>query len=254
MSEALDAHYAAIVTAWIAVALVAFLFLLLRPAPYGRHARSVGGPTLPARAGWLLMELPALVVLPGLFLLGDRRGPVALAFCALWLLHYAQRVLVYPLRFRGAGRPVPLTIAASAFGFNLVNGWINGRWLFTLAPPYPRDWLADPRFLAGAALFAAGFAANLHSDSILLALRRPGETGYRVPHGGLYRFVSCPNYLSEIVEWCGWALLTWSLAGVSFALWTVANLLPRALSHHRWYRATFPDYPPGRRAVVPFLL
>jgi hypothetical protein len=26
------------------------------------------------------------------------------------------------------------------------------------------------------------------------------------------------------------------------------------LSHHRWYHETFPEYPPERRAVVPFLI
>ena len=48
--------------------------------------------------------------------------------------------------------------------------------------------------------------------------------------------------------------MPWSLAGLAFAVFTVANLLPRALATHRWYRAQFPDYPPQRRAVVPFLV
>lgn len=74
-----------------------------------------------------------------------------------------------------------------------------------------------------------------------------------IPSGGLYRFVSCPNYLGEIIEWSGWALATWSLGGLSFAVWTAANLLPRAISHHKWYRSRFPDYPPKRLAILPFI-
>jgi hypothetical protein len=35
---------------------------------------------------------------------------------------------------------------------------------------------------------------------------------------------------------------------------TAANLVPRALSHHRWYQANFPDYPHERRALLPGLL
>jgi 3-oxo-5-alpha-steroid 4-dehydrogenase 1 len=32
------------------------------------------------------------------------------------------------------------------------------------------------------------------------------------------------------------------------------NLLPRALSHHKWYNEEFDGYPPERKAVVPFVL
>ncbi len=35
---------------------------------------------------------------------------------------------------------------------------------------------------------------------------------------------------------------------------TAATLVPRALAHHEWYRERFADYPPERRALVPFLL
>ena len=114
-----------------------------------------------------------------------------------------------------------------------------------------RTSLSSYRFICA---FAAGWLINQHADRVLLQLRKPGETHYAIPHGGLYRFVSCPNYFGEILEWAGWAVMTWSLAGLAFAVFTVANLLPRALATHRWYRAQFPDYPPQRRAVVPFLV
>jgi len=70
----------------------------------------------------------------------------------------------------------------------------------------------------------------------------------------MYRYVSCPNYLGEILEWAAWAVLTWSLVGLVFAIWTGANLIPRALAHHKWYQEKFPDYPKDRKAIIPFLL
>ena len=70
----------------------------------------------------------------------------------------------------------------------------------------------------------------------------------------MYRHVSCPNYLGEMLEWTGWAVLTWSLAGTAFAVFTAANLVPRAMAIHRWYRDKFPDYPVERKAVIPFLV
>jgi hypothetical protein len=57
-----------------------------------------------------------------------------------------------------------------------------------------------------------------------------------------------------VLEWVGFAIAAGSLAGWSFAVFTAANLIPRALTHHRWYRKQFPDYPRSRRAVLPFIL
>jgi len=85
-------------------------------------------------------------------------------------------------------------------------------------------------------------------------LRKPGETGYKIPTGFLFRWVSCPNHFGEIVEWVGFSILIGALPGWSFALWTFVNLVPRTLDHHRWYKAKFGNYPSERKAVIPFLL
>ena len=247
--------YTLLLLIWLVLAAVTFFALLSLTAPYGRHRRQGWGPGLPARAGWLLMELPAAVVVAFFFFVSERRTEsVSIVFLALWQIHYLHRSLVYPFRVRASDRRMPLAVALMAVVFNMTNGYLNGRWLFALGPTRSADWLVDPRFLMGVALFAGGFALNLHSDALLSRLRRPGESEYRVPRGAAFRLVSCPNYLGEIVEWCGWALLTWSPAGLAFALWTAANLVPRAISHHRWYRERFPDYPRERRAIVPFVL
>ena len=60
-----------------------------------------------------------------------------------------------------------------------------------------------------------------------------------------------PNYLGEFIEWLGWAIMTWSWAGLVFFLWTVCNLFPRAISNHKWYQNKFTDYPKERKAVIP---
>ena len=94
---------------------------------------------------------------------------------------------------------------------------------------------------------------NRRADRTLRHLRQQGGAEYAIPHGGMYRWISCPNYLGEIVEWFGWAIATWSPAGLAFAVWTLANLATRAQSHHRWYRQEFADYPLERRALLPGL-
>jgi protein-S-isoprenylcysteine O-methyltransferase Ste14 len=237
----------------LALAVLTFAGLQLVVAPYGRFGRSGWGPTVPSRVGWLVMECPASLVFAGVFLAGPHRAElVPLLLLGLWQLHYVQRAFVYPFLMR-AGARMPLSVMAMAIAFNFLNAYINARWIGELGD-YPTSWLADPRFIAGAIVFLGGFALNLSSDRILRRLRRPGESGYKVPRGGAYRWVSAPNYLGEIVEWSGWALATWSLAGLAFAVYTFANLAPRALSNHRWYLEQFADYPPQRRALIPYVL
>jgi len=242
--------------AWglIAVALLVFVSLFFVVAPYGRHTRAGWGVMISNRAGWMLMESPAALAFACIYALGAHAlEPVPLALAAMWLTHYVHRAFIYPLRLKAAQKPMPLSVAAMAITFNLLNAYVNARWVSQFGH-YELSWFGDPRFIIGVVLFATGMAINIHSDDILLALRQPGETGYKIPHGGAYRWVSAPNYFGELIEWGAWAMATWSLAGLSFFLFTAANLVPRALSHHRWYKQTFPDYPPERRAVLPWLL
>ncbi len=246
-----------IVYAWIIVAVLIFPLVMMIVAPYGRHTTRKWGALIDNRTGWILMELPALLVFAGFFLGGSGERPgVTWIFFSLWVLHYIHRTLIFPFRLRTRGKKMPLAIVFMAIGFNFVNGFINGYYLGNLATHemYPLAYLADFRFLGGFALFFIGMAINWHSDTVLIRLRKPGESGYMIPRGGLFRLVSCPNHFGEIVEWSGYALMTWCSPAVAFTLWTVANLLPRALHHHKWYRQAFPEYPAGRKALIPWLL
>lgn len=235
------------------LAAVTLIAVKVITAPYGRHAREGFGPTLPNRVGWILMECPAVLAFGAFFALGSQRAElVPLLFLGFWLLHYVPRAFVFPFRLRTAGKRMPLLVAMSGFTFNVFNAWLNARWISELGS-YGADWLGDPRFALGALLFVAGWLINQHADHVLINLRPPGETGYRIPRGGLYRYVTCPNYLGELITWTGWAVMTWSLPGLAFAIYTLANLGPRAADNHRWYHEKFPDYPRERRALVPFV-
>ncbi len=239
---------------WLEVALAAVTFVALMwiTAPYGRHVRSGWGPTVPNRVGWILMEAPAVLVFLLVFVQGTNRAElVPLVLLGLWQVHYVHRTFVFPFRLKSR-KPMPLLVPLIAIGFNTLNGAINAYWISNIAS-YGVAWLTDIRFIAGAGIFVAGMAINLHSDTVLLHLRKPGETGYKIPTGGLYRFVSCPNYLGELLEWVGFALAAWSPAGAAFALYTAANLVPRALQNHRWYQETFSEYP-RRKAIIPGIL
>ena len=238
----------------LASAAVTALLLVFVSAPYGRHIRRGWGATMDNRLGWIVMEAPAPLLFALCFMLGEYRDSVtALAFFLMWEVHYIHRSFIYPFGLRGEDKRMPLVIAGMGLAFNALNSYLNGRWLFAFSGGYPDSWLLDVRFVAGLLLFVTGFIINRQADRTLRTIRENGESGYAVPQGGMYRWISCPNYFGEIVEWIGWAIATWSLAGLAFALWTAANLAPRAHSHHQWYREAFTDYPQERKALVPRL-
>ncbi len=239
--------------AMIAVGLLTAAALRFVAAPYGRHARGGWGPSIPSRAGWVIMETPACLGFLGIYIAGQHRAETApVVLLALWQLHYFHRAFIFPFRMRVTGKTMPASVPLMAVCFNGWNAYINARWISHLGD-YPAEWLKDPRFLAGAALFVVGMGINVWADTVLLHLRRPGDKGYRVPRGGLYELVACPNYLGEILEWAGWALATWSLSGLAFAVYTAANIGPRAATHLAWYKEQFPDYPSSRKALIPYL-
>lgn len=241
---------------WIGIALLLVPVQLFITAPYGRHSRDNWGATIDNRLGWVLMEIVSPLTFAYFFLVGN--GPktgLAWLLFSLWMAHYLNRSLIFPLRLRTPGKRMPVLIAVSAIFFNLVNGSLNGYWLGTLGPAYPPEWWTDPRFLLGLSIFLTGAAINNWADDRLIQLRRGrGDTGYQIPAGGLFHYISCPNHFGEIIEWTGFALMAWNLPALAFAVWTAANLIPRALSHHRWYRTHFPDYPARRKAVIPGVL
>lgn len=248
-----DELHGALTLALIVVAVPTFLALLWTTAPYGRHMREGWGPTIPSRAGWVLMESPAVLIFLAVYFAGTHPFElVPLVLCAIWQLHYLHRTFIFPVRLRIGGKRMPISIPLLGFFFNTLNAYVNARWISELGS-YPTSWLTDPRFIIGVLVFFTGLAINLHADTVLIRLRKPGERGYKIPTGGMYRFITSPNYFGEIVEWFGWAILTWSLPGLAFAIYTTANLAPRALANHRWYKENFPDYPRERRALIPFV-
>ncbi|MCL4377752.1 MAG: DUF1295 domain-containing protein [Actinobacteria bacterium] len=200
------------------------------------------------------MELPAVLVILICFLTGNRtRDIVATAFLAIWMIHYIHRTFVYPLLMKTRNKTFPVIIILFSILFNSLNGYLNGRFLFFFSHPYPVSWFRGVRFITGATIFVTGYIINIYSDHKLRQLRKSGEFIYKIPYGGFYKYVSSPNYFGEILEWIGWAVLTWSLPGLAFAIFTIANLAPRALSNHKWYLSNFPDYPKNRKVLIPFV-
>jgi 3-oxo-5-alpha-steroid 4-dehydrogenase 1 len=244
-----------LVIGWTIVAVLIMPMLLKITAPYGRHTRKGWGIMINNTLGWILMELPSPICFALTFFMNENeKSPINYILLGMWMLHYVNRSIIYPLRYPNKNKQMPLSIALNAVVFNLINGSINGYFLGSVQPHYPADYFMQCQFILGLMMFAAGFLINVQSDNILLNLRKPGETDYKIPQGGLFKYISAPNYFGEIIEWTGFALAAWSLPALSFAVWTIANLAPRAIANHKWYKEKFTEYPKERKALIPYLI
>lgn len=236
-------YFNAFLITMAAVAAIVFVALHFVNAGYGIMYTRRWGPAVSNRIGWILMEAPVFVLMIILWALSERRTEAApFVMFLIFELHYFQRSFVFPFLIKGKSR-MPLSIILMGAVFNTLNALMQGGWIFYVSSPdrYPVSWLWSWQFIAGTAVFVAGMTINIHSDNIIRHLRRPGDTRHYLPRGGMFRYVSSANYFGELVEWIGFALLTWSWAGAVFALWTFANLAPRAGKINDRYAAEFGD-------------
>ena len=240
---------------WIATGIIAFPFLLKKTAPYGRHANESWGPMISNQIGWLIQEGFAPFFISFWFWTGTiEKTHASYFFYGLYMAHYIYRSYIFPFRTKTKGKKIPLVICGSAVFFNFCNTFILGYFLGNIGGNFSDDYFFSPQFIIGVITFIIGVIINVKSDNILIALRKPGEIGYKIPIGFLFKYISCPNLFGEMLEWLGFAVMIGSLAAYSFPIWTVVNLLPRALDHHKWYLQKFADYPTERKAVFPFIL
>lgn len=234
---------------WIIIGIGTFILLQFVTAPYGRHIKKGWGPEISNKLGWILMELPSFTIIL-YFYLNYNQSSYAQFISLLWLFHYFNRTFIFPFRIRTKGKKMPLTIVFSAIFFNFINAGLNGYFLAHFEQ-YSDLAFENWTFYLGLTIFILSFITNQISDNILIKLRKPDEVGYKIPNGFLFKYISCPNHLSEIFQWTGFAIMAWNLPATTFLIWTIANLLPRALKHHKWYNEHFKNYPKNRKAIIP---
>ena len=258
--------YYTVVIGMLILACIVFIALQLITPGYGVTYNKKWGPAINNRLGWVLMEAPVFIAMLLLWILcpdpGRKYDPPVAVMTSFFLLHYFQRSFIFPMLIKGKSK-MPLSIILSGVTFNLLNAYMIGGWFFYLTPQptyggtpgYPSGWLTSPLFILGTIIFFIGMAINLHSDHIIRHLRRPGDNRHYIPRGGLFRYVTSANYFGEFTEWTGFAILSWSWPGLVFAIWTFANLAPRARATHKRYIAEFgDDYKSLRRHyIIPFI-
>ena len=176
---------------------------------------------------------------------------------------------------------VPFGIAFMAFLYCFINGYLQSKYLtkFYDTSKYnssssssntKTNIISNYNFEFGIVLIIIGFSIVFTSDRILLNLKKQQlmkkrmvnttstsknnnnnsnnnnknshTSHYSIPYGGLFYLVSSPHYFGELLEWIGFCIASnYSLCSLSFVLWTAANLIPRSIHTHNWYKKTFQD-------------
>ena len=239
------------------IAVIVFIALYFVTAGYGVFYNKKWGPSIPNKIGWVLMESPVFIAMILLCVFSERStNVVCLIFLILFEIHYFQRSFIFPFLIRGKS-VMPLSVILMGVVFNTLNALMQGGWIFYVAPEnmYEMSWLTTPQFIIGTLIFISGMIINIHSDYIIRHLRKPGDTKHYLPKKGMFKYVTSANYFGEFVEWCGFAILTWSLAGAVFALWTFANLAPRAAKIYDNYKKEFGDELDTKKVkrILPFI-
>ena len=226
--------------------------LLMIPAPYGKFTRAGWGPILPGRLCWILQECPGFFIALYFLYHSINIDLESLIVLLLYIIHYFNRCFIYGY-LMSPQSTTTLSVALSAIFFNLVNGYLQAAGL-TIHDKSKASYFL-PRFWFGIFLWLLGYYSNIISDTILRSLRKPGEKVYKIPYGGMFKYVSTANYFTECVEWLGWAIACQNYSSWLFLFLAVANLLPRAISQHKWYLDNFKNYSSlNRKAFIPFIL
>lgn len=239
------------------LAVVVFVSLYFVTAGYGQFRTRQWGWSIDNKVAWTIMEAPVFLVMLAIWAASGWSHHIPeIVLLGLFLLHYFQRSFVFPWLLKGKSR-MPVAIMLMGVVFNVINGIMQGGGLF---------WYPNPDFQEGASyllrwnamlgilLFLVGLIINWHSDYVIRHLRQPGDTRHYLPQKGMYRFVTSANYLGELMEWTGYALAAATLVAWVFPIWTAANLVPRAHSIHKKYRAEFGNEAVGKRKrIIPYI-
>ena len=235
----------------IGIAAVVFVALYFVKAGYGMFVSNKWGKSINNKVAWFLMEFPIFIAMIAIWLLSPHRFDlVPMIFLLIFEMHYFQRSLVFPWLMKGKSSQMSLVVMFMGITFNLLNAIMQGYWIFFES--YNCDyhafglsyqdtaWLWSPQFVIGFIIFIFGFYVNLRSDYIIRHLRKSdNDTKHYLPKGFLFEYVTSANYLGELIEWLGFAILTWSISGLVFFIWMFANLVPRADAIYKRYQQDF---------------
>lgn len=174
---------------------------------------------------------------------------------ALFMLHFVKREVetLFVHKFSANTMPAFNVVKNSAF-YWIVGGLVNA---FVIYHPWSlASHAAQPLIdVVGLALWLFGEVGNARVHLYLSSLRSVGGTERKIPVGYGFSFVTCPNYMYELLAWAGIILVSRDPTVVIFIAIGLAQMYAWGKGKEQAYRKEFGDrYKKKRFVMVPGLL
>ncbi|KAI5064531.1 hypothetical protein GOP47_0021201, partial [Adiantum capillus-veneris] len=229
---------------------------------YSKFAKAAGL-TWPSRVGMAVMYLPSFL-LPSAFLLlklsHSRLLPSActtrlLLTSSALSLHFFKRVLevLFVHKYSGS-MEVKMSILISGAYATATGVILYAQQLAAESNQEPPIDLMK----WGVGVFVVGITGNFYHHYLLATLRsekKPsnGASQYKIPQGGLFRWVVCPHYLCESIGFFGVAMIAQTFIALLTAVGMSASLCARSYKTKEWYLKKIDGFPAHRKPFFPFL-
>jgi len=200
---------------------------------------------MPSRVGMFLLYFPAIIVAQIPNFMTDSQtfhgvGPAQIAHPyaqrVIWLVtaHFSKRTLEVLFLHKYSGGINLVSVILISTLYMISAALLTATALFGM-PEGVRP--GQTQSLVGVGVFAVGSLGNLYHHYLLAHLRKPGETGYKLPRGGMFGWICCPHYFFELVAWLGAAIVSAHATGWILLVCFTSYLGGRSGSTLAWYHA-----------------
>ncbi|XP_060184464.1 steroid 5-alpha-reductase DET2-like [Lycium barbarum] len=204
---------------------------------------------IPSKVGMIFAYSPSLIACLSFFWIFPTGGIRFFLLNSAMTIHFFKRVLevLFVHKYSGSmALKSAVTISTSYFIASSSLIYIQHLTKGSTEP------IIDLKYL-GSIVFLVGIIGNFYHHFLLSKMRKKGESGYKIPKGGLFSLVICPHYLFEIVTFLGFSLISQTLFSFSSTIGTVFYLMGRSYATRKWYLSKFEDFPRSVKALIPFI-
>ncbi|PWA71576.1 3-oxo-5-alpha-steroid 4-dehydrogenase [Artemisia annua] len=205
---------------------------------------------LSSRSGMLLLYTPAFLVGHVSFAIFHNRDLRFIMVISVLTIHFFKRVLEVLLVHKYSGSMALDAAISISLSYTISTATMIYAQYLSQSFDEPA---MDLKYI-GTTLFLIGITGNFYHHYILSNLRKKGDSGYRIPKGGLFNLVICPHYLFEIIQFVGVACICQTVYSFSFTLGTAFYLMGRSYATREWYILKFGDkFHKDVKALVPYI-